>query len=117
MGMCHSFRSRLSQSAITYTGGRTGANPGIDAESGHSDSCDPQLRERRRVEEKARVKAENKRSRNIDKTLKAEKREYKQTHRLLLLDRTVESRQESIGQREGAGSAKDLETGIELGSP
>lgn len=85
MGMCHSFRSRLSQSAITYTSGRTGANPGIDAESGHSDSCDPQLRERRRVEERARVKAENKRSRNIDKTLKAEKREYKQTHRLLLL--------------------------------
>lgn len=37
------------------------------------------------MEERARVKAENKRSRNIDKTLKAEKREYKQTHRLLLL--------------------------------
>ncbi len=33
-----------------------------------------------------------------------------------LLDRTVvESRQESIGWRDG--SAKDLETGIELGSP
>uniref|UniRef100_A0A673LI51 Guanine nucleotide-binding protein G(s) subunit alpha n=1 Tax=Sinocyclocheilus rhinocerous TaxID=307959 RepID=A0A673LI51_9TELE len=41
--------------------------------------------ERRWVEERARVKAENKRSRNIDKGLKAEKREYKQTHRLLLL--------------------------------
>ncbi len=35
-----------------------------------------------------------------------------------LLDRTVvESRQESIGWREGAGLAKDLETGIELESP
>lgn len=78
MGMCHSFRLRLSQSAITYTGGRTGANPGIDPESGHSDR-------QRRVEERARIKAEKKRSRNIDDSLKAEKREYKQTHRLLLL--------------------------------
>lgn len=82
MGMCHSFRSRLSQSAISYTGGRTGASPGIDVESGHLDSCD-------RVEERARVKAENKRSRNIDKSLKAEKREYKQTHRLLLLGKRM----------------------------
>uniref|UniRef100_A0A671K272 Guanine nucleotide-binding protein G(s) subunit alpha n=1 Tax=Sinocyclocheilus anshuiensis TaxID=1608454 RepID=A0A671K272_9TELE len=85
MGMCHSFRSRLSQSAISYTGGRTGASPGIDVESGHLDSSDTQLREQRRVEDRARAKAENKRSRNIDKSLKAEKREYKQTHRLLLL--------------------------------
>uniref|UniRef100_A0A8C1CT34 Guanine nucleotide-binding protein G(s) subunit alpha n=1 Tax=Cyprinus carpio carpio TaxID=630221 RepID=A0A8C1CT34_CYPCA len=76
MGMCHSFRSRLSHSAISYTSGRTGASPGIDVESSHSDSC---------VEERAQVKAANKRSRNIDKRLKAEKREYKQTHRLLLL--------------------------------
>lgn len=89
MGMCHSFRSRLSQSAISYTGGRTGASPGIDVESGHLESCDLQLRERRRVEESARVKAENKRSRNIDKSLKAEKREYKQTHRLLLLGKRM----------------------------
>ncbi|KAA0712724.1 Guanine nucleotide-binding protein G(s) subunit alpha [Triplophysa tibetana] len=79
MGMCHSFRLRLSQSAITYTGGRTGANPGIDPETGHSDR-------QRRVEESARIKAEKKRSRNIDDSLKAEKREYKQTHRLLLLE-------------------------------
>ncbi len=36
----------------------------------------------------------------------------------LYWDRTVESWQESIGWRErGPGSAKDLETGIELGSP
>ncbi|TRY92527.1 hypothetical protein DNTS_035221 [Danionella cerebrum] len=77
MGICHSFRSRLSESAISYT------SPGMDAESGHSDGCD---RERRREEEQARVKAENKRSRSIDKRLKAEKREYKQTHRLLLLE-------------------------------
>ncbi len=34
---------------------------------------------------------------------------------LLLLYRTVENRQESIGRREG--SAQDLEMGIELGSP
>ncbi|XP_048879104.1 guanine nucleotide-binding protein G(s) subunit alpha isoform X1 [Brienomyrus brachyistius] len=85
MGMCYSLRSRLigPQSAITYAG-RTGAGAGLDGESGQADS-DPQTRDRRRVEERARIKAENKRSRNIDKTLKAEKREYKQTHRLLLL--------------------------------
>nr|XP_006639766.1 PREDICTED: guanine nucleotide-binding protein G(s) subunit alpha isoform X1 [Lepisosteus oculatus] len=87
MGMCHSLRSRLigPQSAITYTG-RAGVNAGADGETGLQDhATDSQLRDRRRVEEKARIKAENKRSRNIDKTLKAEKREYKQTHRLLLL--------------------------------
>ncbi|XP_036427521.1 guanine nucleotide-binding protein G(s) subunit alpha isoform X1 [Colossoma macropomum] len=86
MGMCHSLRSRLlgPRSAISYTSGRT-ANPGPDGEPGQPDSSDPQLREQRRVEERARLKAENKRSRNIDKNLKAEKREYKQTHRLLLL--------------------------------
>ncbi|XP_059415771.1 guanine nucleotide-binding protein G(s) subunit alpha isoform X1 [Carassius carassius] len=85
MGMCHSFRSRLSHSAYSYSGGRTGASPGVDVESGHSDSCDPQLRERLRVEERERVKEEIKRSRIIDNNLKAEKREYKKTHRLLLL--------------------------------
>ncbi|KAJ8360180.1 hypothetical protein SKAU_G00167050 [Synaphobranchus kaupii] len=87
MGMCHSLRSRLigPQSAITYTG-RTGGSAGVDGETGQMDyTTDPQLRDRLRVEEKARIKAENKRSRNIDKSLKAEKREYKQTHRLLLL--------------------------------
>lgn len=31
-----------------------------------------------------------------------------------LMDRTVESLQESIGQREGSSLEKDLETGIEL---
>lgn len=93
MGMCQSFRLRLSQSAITYTGGRTGTNPGIDVESGHLDISDLQLREQRRVEERARIKAENKRSRNIDKNLKAEKREYKQTHRLLLLGGCLKLRQ------------------------
>ncbi|KAL7833191.1 hypothetical protein SRHO_G00302090 [Serrasalmus rhombeus] len=86
MGMCHSLRARLlgPRSAISYTSGRI-ANPAPDGESGQPDSSDPQLREQRRVEERARLKAENKRSRNIDKNLKAEKREYKQTHRLLLL--------------------------------
>ncbi|XP_030635936.1 guanine nucleotide-binding protein G(s) subunit alpha isoform X1 [Chanos chanos] len=87
MGMCHSLRSRLlgSQSAITYSE-RTCANMGGDYESGQPDTItDQQLREQRRLEERARIKAENKRSRNIDKSLKAEKREYKQTHRLLLL--------------------------------
>ncbi|XP_066558234.1 GNAS complex locus isoform X2 [Amia ocellicauda] len=84
MGMCHSLRSRLigPQSAVAYSG-RAG---GGEADAGHLDSAaDSELRDRRRVEERARIKAENKRSRNIDKSLKAEKREYKQTHRLLLL--------------------------------
>ncbi|CDQ71368.1 unnamed protein product [Oncorhynchus mykiss] len=87
MGMCHSFRSRIigPHSSITYSG-RTGANAGLDGEPGQQDNCsDLELRDQRRVEEKARIKAEIKRSRNIDKSLKAEKREYKQTHRLLLL--------------------------------
>uniref|UniRef100_A0A8C7CLQ4 Guanine nucleotide-binding protein G(s) subunit alpha n=1 Tax=Oncorhynchus kisutch TaxID=8019 RepID=A0A8C7CLQ4_ONCKI len=87
MGMCHSFRSRIigPHSSITYSG-RTGANAGLDGEPGQQDnSSDLELRDQRRVEEKARIKAEIKRSRNIDKSLKAEKREYKQTHRLLLL--------------------------------
>ena len=84
--MCHSLRSRLlgPRSAISYTSGRI-ANPGPDGEPGQPHSSVPQLREQRRGEERARLKAENKRSRNIDKSLKAEKREYKQTHRLLLL--------------------------------
>ncbi len=88
MGMCHSFRARLSQSAISYTGGRTATSPGIDVEPSHLDSCDPQLSERRRLQERAQVKEDKKRSRNIDDMLKAEKREYKQTHRLLLLGKT-----------------------------
>ncbi len=33
------------------------------------------------------------------------------------MDRTVESRQEALDVERGAGAAKDLETGIELGSP
>ncbi|XP_041080879.1 guanine nucleotide-binding protein G(s) subunit alpha-like isoform X1 [Polyodon spathula] len=87
MGVCHSLRSRVigPQSSITYTGcgGGTG---GIEGDQGHADpATDPQLRDRLRAEEKARMKSENKRSRSIDKSLKAEKREYKQTHRLLLL--------------------------------
>ena len=86
MGMCHSLRSRLlgPRSAISYTSART-ANPGPDGESGQPDSSDPQLREQRRVAEKARLKADKKRSKDIDKTLNNEKRQYKQTHRLLLL--------------------------------
>lgn len=91
MGMCHSFRSRIigPHSSITYSG-RTGANAGLDGEPGQQDNCsDLELRDQRRVEEKARIKAEIKRSRNIDKSLKAEKREYKQTHRLLLLGKLI----------------------------
>ncbi|RXM92982.1 hypothetical protein EOD39_19562 [Acipenser ruthenus] len=87
MGVCHSLRSRVigPQSSIAYTG-RGGGTGGTEGDQGHADlASDPQLRDRLRAEEKARMKAENKRSRSIDKSLKAEKREYKQTHRLLLL--------------------------------
>ncbi|KAJ7417105.1 hypothetical protein WISP_66288 [Willisornis vidua] len=44
-----------------------------------------QVRQRLRQDLVAKERADKKRSKSIDKTLKAEKREYKQTHRLLLL--------------------------------
>uniref|UniRef100_A0A8C4X821 Guanine nucleotide-binding protein G(s) subunit alpha n=1 Tax=Erpetoichthys calabaricus TaxID=27687 RepID=A0A8C4X821_ERPCA len=71
MGICQSLRSRLigPQSAVSRSG------------EGDASSAV----ERLRAEEKTRLKAESKRSRSIDKKLKAEKRQYKQTHRLLLL--------------------------------
>ncbi|XP_041061243.1 guanine nucleotide-binding protein G(s) subunit alpha isoform X1 [Carcharodon carcharias] len=93
MGTCYSLRSRLigphTASSIAYSGGRqanAAANAGGgEGEAGQQEHPDGQLRERLRAEEKARLKADKKRSRSIDKSLKAEKREYKQTHRLLLL--------------------------------
>lgn len=89
MGTCYSLRSRLlgphAASSIAYPGPRTASAGGGDGEAGHNEQADGQLRERLRADEKARLKADKKRSRSIDKSLKAEKREYKQTHRLLLL--------------------------------
>eukprot|EP00061_Rhincodon_typus_P014339 g41294.t1 len=91
MGTCYSLRSRLigphSASSIAYSGGRptNAIAGGGEGEAGQHEHPDGQLRERLRSEEKARLKADKKRSRSIDKSLKAEKREYKQTHRLLLL--------------------------------
>ncbi|XP_019365307.1 PREDICTED: guanine nucleotide-binding protein G(s) subunit alpha-like, partial [Gavialis gangeticus] len=57
-----------------------------DAEPGGApERPDPQVVQRLRQDLVAKEKADKKRSKSIDKTLKAEKREYKQTHRLLLL--------------------------------
>ncbi|MFT7801282.1 guanine nucleotide-binding protein G(s) subunit alpha isoform X1 [Arapaima gigas] len=108
MGMCHSLRSRLigPQSAVTYNG-RAGD---ADAVAAADQSSEAQVRERRRrLEERARTKAENKRSRNIDKSLKAEKREYKQTHRLLLLG---ESHVEPLSERNSEGVSVGVHVGV-----
>ncbi|KAE8574487.1 hypothetical protein XENTR_v10003455 [Xenopus tropicalis] len=79
MGMCYSLRARLigTHHPITYPSGTSCALGGDDA----ADPNCPRVRD----EIRAKLKADIKRSRSIDKTLKAEKREYKQIHRLLLL--------------------------------
>nr|XP_006125387.1 guanine nucleotide-binding protein G(s) subunit alpha isoform X1 [Pelodiscus sinensis]XP_025041545.1 guanine nucleotide-binding protein G(s) subunit alpha isoform X2 [Pelodiscus sinensis] len=80
MGMCYSLRARLigAHHAIAYGGDG-------DPHAGPLEHADPQLIHRLRQELVAKEKADKKRSKSIDKTLKAEKREYKHTHRLLLL--------------------------------
>lgn len=85
MGLCYSLRSRLAAAhpSVPY-GGRGEADPAAAAEQ--QQQCgDPQVRHRLRQDLVAKERADKKRSKSIDKTLKAEKREYKQTHRLLLL--------------------------------
>ena len=84
MGLCYSLRSRLAAAhpSVPY-GGRGEADP---AAAEQQQQCgDPQVRHRLRQDLVAKERADKKRSKSIDKTLKAEKREYKQTHRLLLL--------------------------------
>ncbi|KAM9296164.1 guanine nucleotide-binding protein G(s) subunit alpha isoform 1-T1 [Gastrophryne carolinensis] len=78
MGMCSSLRPRLlGAHALPCTGhNSTSGSGGLD------DGCQPESEIARA---KAKIKADIKRSKNIDKTLKAEKRVYKQIHRLLLL--------------------------------
>lgn len=82
MGLCYSLRSRLAAArpSVPYGGRGEGDPPPVTAEHG-----DPQVRHRLRQDLVAKERADKKRSKSIDKTLKAEKREYKQTHRLLLL--------------------------------
>ncbi|KAJ7398968.1 guanine nucleotide-binding protein G(s) subunit alpha-like protein [Pitangus sulphuratus] len=82
MGLCYSLRSRLAAAhpSAPYGGRGEPDTPGAAAEHG-----DPQVRHRLRQDLVAKERADKKRSKSIDKTLKAEKREYKQTHRLLLL--------------------------------
>lgn len=82
MGLCYSLRSRLAAAhpSVPY-GSRGEADPAAEQQQ-----CgDPQVRHRLRQDLVAKERADKKRSKSIDKTLKAEKREYKQTHRLLLL--------------------------------
>lgn len=82
MGLCYSLRSRLAAArpSVPYGGRGEADPPPVTAEHG-----DPQVRHRLRQDLVAKERADKKRSKSIDKTLKAEKREYKQTHRLLLL--------------------------------
>lgn len=82
MGLCYSLRSRLAAAhpSAPYGGPADAAPPAAAGEHG-----DPQVRHRLRQDLVAKERADKKRSKSIDKTLKAEKREYKQTHRLLLL--------------------------------
>ncbi|GAB0197468.1 guanine nucleotide-binding protein G(s) subunit alpha [Grus japonensis] len=84
MGLCYSLRSRLAAAhpSAPY-GGRVEADIPPSAAAG--EHGDPQVRHRLRQDLLAKERADKKRSKSIDKTLKAEKREYKQTHRLLLL--------------------------------
>ncbi|XP_074013641.1 guanine nucleotide-binding protein G(s) subunit alpha isoform X1 [Numenius arquata] len=83
MGLCYSLRSRLAAAhpSAPY-GGRGGE---ADVPPPAAEPGDPQVRHRLRQDLVAKERADKKRSKSIDKTLKAEKREYKQTHRLLLL--------------------------------
>lgn len=79
MGMCSSLRPRLlGAHALPCTG--------HNRNSGGIDECPPESElARLRAERRAKMKEDMRRSKNIDKTLKAEKRVYKQIHRLLLL--------------------------------
>uniref|UniRef100_A0A8C3UJ41 Guanine nucleotide-binding protein G(s) subunit alpha n=1 Tax=Catharus ustulatus TaxID=91951 RepID=A0A8C3UJ41_CATUS len=81
MGLCYSLRSRLAAAHPSAPYGSRG-EPDTPAPAEHGD---PQVRHRLRQDLVAKERADKKRSKSIDKTLKAEKREYKQTHRLLLL--------------------------------
>lgn len=81
MGLCYSLRSRLAAAHPSAPYGSRG-EPDTPAAAEHGD---PQVRHRLRQDLVAKERADKKRSKSIDKTLKAEKREYKQTHRLLLL--------------------------------
>ncbi|XP_061865481.1 guanine nucleotide-binding protein G(s) subunit alpha isoform X1 [Colius striatus] len=86
MGLCYSLRSRLAAAhpSVPY-GGRGGEADIAPSAAAAGEHGDPQVRHRLRQDLVAKERADKKRSKSIDKTLKAEKREYKQTHRLLLL--------------------------------
>lgn len=100
MGLCYSLRSRLAAAhpSAPY-GGPADAGPPPAAAAG--EHGDPQVRHRLRQDLVAKERADKKRSKSIDKTLKAEKREYKQTHRLLLLGEARRERS-GAGRRGGA---------------
>ncbi|KAK2520648.1 hypothetical protein Q9233_011284 [Columba guinea] len=84
MGLCYSLRSRLAAAHPSAPYGGRG-EVDIPSSAAAGEHGDPQVRHRLRQDLVAKERADKKRSKSIDKTLKAEKREYKQTHRLLLL--------------------------------
>lgn len=114
MGLCYSLRSRLAAAhpSAPY-GGRGGGEadipPSTAAAAAAAEHGDPQVRHRLRQDLVAKERADKKRSKSIDKTLKAEKREYKQTHRLLLLGEPGRER----GGSARSGPARQVRVGPE----
>lgn len=115
MGLCYSLRSRLAAAhpSAPY-GGRGGGEADIPpstaaAAAAAAEHGDPQVRHRLRQDLVAKERADKKRSKSIDKTLKAEKREYKQTHRLLLLGEPGRER----GGSARSGPARQVRVGPE----
>ncbi|XP_075427457.1 guanine nucleotide-binding protein G(s) subunit alpha isoform X4 [Ascaphus truei] len=78
MGMCSSLRIRILGG---YAGPTSISGSGGGEDLGHGDPTDPRIR----AEVRARMKGDIKRSRSIDKSIKAAKKEFKQRHTLLLL--------------------------------
>lgn len=103
MGLCYSLRSRLAAAHPSAPYGGRG-EVDIPSSAAAGEHGDPQVRHRLRQDLVAKERADKKRSKSIDKTLKAEKREYKQTHRLLLLGECG---------RERGGSARQVRGGPE----
>lgn len=86
MGLCSSLRPRLLGGAHPPIPAYVPAEAAAEgSERGGGGEGGPSARLATKQALKAKQKADLLRSKRIDKSLKAEKREYKQTHRLLLL--------------------------------
>nr|XP_028591143.1 guanine nucleotide-binding protein G(s) subunit alpha-like isoform X1 [Podarcis muralis] len=79
MGMCYSLRPGGDHLPIPSYG-----NVEVEVVD-RGGECPAAIAVKLKQDIKAKEKADIKRSKSIDKSLKAEKRQYKQTHRLLLL--------------------------------